>query len=220
MECSLINYTNVTGASKSMRAWLQQKNNGEIDMNIFTTAIAATFVAVAAHAEPLALTLADPQPDADKLTPGLAVSYAYESVRTLAGAAEALAADGRPGPALKGLSYEDNNEGDLTLTAKSAAKVAAAISGFIRFDEAGTFEVDTLSNDGLVLTIGGQEVAFYDDVHACEPSGVMEVEVPAAGWYALEATYFQRKGSACLSMDWNVGGTLGQVPDEAFAHIE
>jgi len=188
-------------------------------MNTFTAAIAASFLAVAAHAEPLALTPADPQPDADDLTPGLAVSYAYEGVRTLADAEEALA-DAREGPPLKGLSYQDNNDGDLTLTAKSAQKVVAAISGFIRFDEAGTFEVDTLSNDGLVLTIGGQEVAYYDDVHACEPSGVMEVAVPEAGWYALEATYFQRKGSACLTMDWNVGGEFGPVPDEAFAHIE
>lgn len=188
-------------------------------MNIFTTAIAASFLAVAAHAEPLALTLADPQPDAGDLTPGLAVSYAYKSVRTLEEATEALD-DARKGRPLTGLSYEDNNDGDLTLTSKSAQKVAAAISGFIRFDAAGTFEVDTLSNDGLVLTVGGQEVAFYDDVHACEPSGVMEVMVPEAGWYAVEATYFQRKGSACLSMEWNVGGTMGPVPDEAFAHIE
>ena len=188
-------------------------------MNILTTAIAVSFMAVAAHAEPLTLAPADPQPDAGDLTPGLAVSYAYEGVRTLAEAEEALA-DAREGPPLKGLSYEDNTDGDLTLTAKSAQKVVAAISGFIRFDEPGTYEVDTLSNDGLVLTIGGQEVAFYDDVHACEPSGVMEVAVPEAGWYALEATYFQRKGSACLSMDWNVGGTLGPVPDEAFAYVE
>ncbi len=188
-------------------------------MNIFTTAIAASFLAVAAHAEPLALTPANPQPDAGALKPGLAVSYAYESVRTLAEAAEFLD-DARGGPALRGLSYADNNEGDLTLTAKSSSKVIAAISGYIKFDEAGTFEVDTLSNDGLVLTIGGQEVALYDDVHGCEPSGVTEVSVPQAGWYALEATYFQRKGSACLSMDWNVGGELGQVPDTAFAHID
>ncbi len=189
-------------------------------MNTFTAAIAATFFATAAFAEPLALTLADPQPAADDLIPGLAVSYAYESVRTLAEAKEALEDGGREGKPIRGLSYEDNNDGDLLMTAKKSAKVSVAISGFIRFDEAGTFEVDTLSNDGLELFIGGQEVAYYDEVHACEPSGVMEVSVPEAGWYALEATYFQRKGSACLTMDWNVGGTMGMVPDAAFAHIE
>ena len=188
-------------------------------MNIFTTAIAASFLAVAAYAEPLTLTPADPQPDAGDLAPGLAVSYAYKSVRTLEEATEALQ-DASEGTPIKGLSYEDNNEGDLTMTSKSAQKVVAAISGFIRFDAPGTFEVDTLSNDGLVLTVGGQEVAFYDDVHACEPSGVTEVEVPEAGWYALEATYFQRKGSACLTMEWNVDGALGQVPDAAFAHTK
>ena len=188
-------------------------------MNMFTTAIAASFLAAAAHAAPLTLALADPQPGAGDLKPGLAISYAYKSVRTLEEAANALG-NARKGQPLKGLSYEDNDDGDLTLTSKSTQKVVAAISGFIRFDAAGTYEVDTLSNDGLVMSVGGQEVAFYDEVHACNPSGAVEVMVPEAGWYALEATYFQRKGSACLSMDWNVGGTMGPVPDAAFAHID
>lgn len=188
-------------------------------MNKYIAAIATSIFAIAAHAEPLALSPANPQPKAGALAPGLAVSYAYESVRTLSAAQDALS-NARKGPPLRGLSYEDTNEGAITLTAKSAQKVVAGISGFIRFDAPGTYEVDTLTNDGLVLTIGGQEVAFYDGVHACESSGVTEVAVPQAGWYALEATYFQRKGTACLSMDWNVGGKLGQVPDKAFAHLK
>jgi hypothetical protein len=154
------------------------------------------------------------------LSPGLAVSYAYPSnLRTLKDASSALR-KGRKGPALRGLSYEDNNEGDLTLTARTGKKVAAAISGFIKFDAPGTFEVNVISNDGVVASIGGQQVALYDEVHACEPAGVQEVKVPVAGWYALEATYFQRKGTACLVMDWNAGGVMGPVPDGAFAHIQ
>lgn len=182
-----------------------------------TLSIVACLVAGPALAAPITLSPADPQPSAGDLSAGLAVSYAYPSdVRTLDDANSALR-KGRSGPPLKGLSYVDNTEGDKTLTSKSSKKVAASISGYIKFDAAGTFEVDVLSNDGIALSIGGQPVALYDEIHACEPAGVQEVVVPQAGWYALEATYFQRKGTACLMMDWNVGGSMGPVPDSAFA---
>ena len=171
-------------------------------------------------AAPLTLSPADPQPGAGDLAPGLSVKYAYPGeVRTLE-AASAAVRKGRAGPPLRGLSYEDNAEGDLTLTSRKAQKVAAAISGFIRFDAPGTYEVNMISNDGIEASIGGQQIALYDGIHACEPAGVQEVIVPEAGWYALEATYFQRKGTACLVMDWNVGGSMSPVPDAAFAHSD
>lgn len=182
-------------------------------------AMILTFALTApAFAQSVTLTPADPQPDPGDLTPGLAVSYGYGGdMRTLDDADSALRRS-KAGPALRGLSYDDNTEGDKTLTSTSSKKVAAAISGFIRFDKAGTFEVEFVSNDGIVASIGGQQVALYDEVHACEPAGIQEVIVPEAGWYALEATYFQRKGTACLMMDWNVDGRMGPAPDTAFAH--
>lgn len=178
----------------------------------------ATLVLTApAMAAPITLSPADPQPSAGSLSAGLAVSYAYPSdVRTLEDANGALR-KAKKGPPLKGLSYVDNREGDDTLTSRSSKKVAAAISGYIKFDAAGTFEIDVISNDGVAVSIGGQPVALYDEIHACEPAGVQEVVVPVAGWYEIEATYFQRKGTACLMMDWNVGGSMGPVPDSAFA---
>ena len=182
--------------------------------------ITAFLTSGAAFAAPVTLSPADPQPNASDLSKGLAVSYAYPSdVRTLDDASSALR-KGRKGPPLKGLSYQDTKEGDLTLTSRTAQKVAAAISGYIRFDAPGTYEVDVFSNDGIMASIGGQPVALYDEIHACEPAGVQEVIVPQAGWYELEATYFQRKGTACLMMDWNVSGRMGPVPDSAFAHID
>jgi hypothetical protein len=185
-----------------------------------TATLLAILLAAPAFAQTLTLSPADPQPADGDLSPGLAVTYAYPGeVRSLEAATDALGS-GRAGPALRGLSYEDNADGDLTLTSRKAQKVAAAISGFIRFDAPGTFEVNMISNDGILASIGGQQIALYDGVHACEPAGVQEVMVPAAGWYALEATYFQRKGTACLVMDWNVGGDMVPVPDSAFAHLE
>jgi hypothetical protein len=185
-----------------------------------TAVLFAFALATPAFAQSVTLAPADPQPAAGDLTPGLAISYAYpKDVRLLEDAAAALE-DGEKGMPIKGLSYSDNTEGDLTLTSKKATKVAAAISGFIRFDAAGTFEVEMISNDGLVASIGGQQVGLYDGVHACEPAGIQEVVVPEAAWYPIEITYFQRKGSACLEMDWNVDGRMGPVPDAVFAHVD
>lgn len=177
-------------------------------------ALAAFLAASSAIAAPLELELADPQPEG--LKPGLAVKYAKGSVRTLAEAME-FADEATPGDPLEGLDYRDTADGDPTLTSGKATKVVAVISGYVKFDEAGTYLVDFLSNDGLTMTIGGQEVVWFDGVHACEPSELAEVIVPAAGWYALEGLYFQRKGTACLHMragqeepDW--------MPNEAFGH--
>jgi hypothetical protein len=185
-----------------------------------TSAAFAALLAAPALAAPLPPTPADPQPAAGDLTPGLAVSYAYpKEVRTLEQADAALR-KAKPGPALVGLSYLDGDDGDLTLTSTSHKKVAAEITGYLRFDAAGTFEIDFFSNDGIRVELGGQQVALYDEVHACESAGLQEVEVPVAGWYAIKATYFQRKGTACLMMDWNADGSIGPVPDSAFAYSE
>lgn len=189
-------------------------------MKIFAAlGLTAAVLATSAMAETFTLTPADPQPADADLTPGLAVAYALGAGGRTLEEAEAKLRRAQPGKPLVGLSYLDSNAGDETLTSGEAEKVAAAISGFIKFDAAGTFEVDFLSNDGLAAKIGGQEVVFFDGVHGCEPAGAVEVTVPQAGWYALEATYFQRKGSACLMMDWNAGGEMEPVPDAAFAHI-
>ena len=187
-------------------------------MRVFVTPFAILLFSTAVHAAPLALSLADPQPDTAELEPGLAVAYAYPNdVRTIAEARDALGKS-RRGMPLAGLSYADNSEGDPTLTARSAQKVAAQISGFMKFDAPGTYEVEVFSNDGIHLTLGGAEVASFDDIHGCLSAGLVEVEVPQAGWYPVDAVYFQRKGTACLMMDWNVEGALEPVPDTAFAH--
>lgn len=187
-------------------------------MKYLMSALAVTAFAGSAFAEPLKLSPADPQPNAADLSPGLAVSYAFGSGgRTLADAEKVLV-NAEPGEPLVGFSYLEGVDGDLTLTSNKAHKVAAEISGYIKFDAAGTFELEFLSNDGLVASIGGQQVVLFDGVHGCDPAGVQEVSVPEAGWYALEATYFQRKGGACLLMDWNVSGEMEPVPDSAFMH--
>lgn len=188
----------------------------------FKVALAAAVILapLTAQAQVLALSPADPQPSASSLSPGLAVTYAYPSeVKNLAQARRALKKWGEPGEPLAGLAYDDTNEGDITLTSKQAMKVAAGITGYIKFDAPGTYTLDFLNNDGLEISIGGQTVGDYDEVHACGYAGEVEVSVPKAGFYPLEASYFQRKGTACLMMEWGPDSDgLDIVPDSAFFH--
>ncbi|MDK3017020.1 PA14 domain-containing protein [Pseudodonghicola flavimaris] len=187
----------------------------------FRTALAvvAVIAAGAAGAAPLKLTPASPQPSGVKA--GLSVTYGYapqgQDIRTLADASSVLRRKGQPGPALRGLDYRDNNLGENTLTSSAPENVAAAIRGYIRFDAPGVYEVDFFTNDGLDAQIGGQRVGYFDGRQACDSTFVTEVEVPAAGWYDFQATYFNRLNTSCLMMRWGQKGKpLKWVPNAAF----
>lgn len=180
----------------------------------------ALWAPVASAAQTVTLSPADPQPSAGQLASGLAVSYAFPGdVTSVREAKRALDRKSKPGKPLSGLGYDDSKEGDHTLTSGKAMKVAASISGYIKFDRAGAYTLDFLNNDGLQISIGGQEVGFYDDIHSCGYAGEIDVDVPKAGFYELEAIYFQRKGTACLMMEWGPDSDgLDLVPDSAFFH--
>ena len=180
-------------------------------------------VAAAAIAAPVRLQPADPQPDAGQLRQGLAVVYGYagdgEHIKSLADAAAVLRAGAIPGRPLKGLDYRDTDEGDPVLTSDRAFNVAARIRGYVRFDKPGIYEIDFLTNDGLRVKIGGQQVGLFDGRQPCDSTVISQVEVPQAGWYELEALYFQRLGTSCLHMRWAASGDeLSWVPDGAFAY--
>ena len=182
---------------------------------------AAALAAAGAVAQPLKLSPADPQPVASALAEGLAVSYAYPpEVRSLRDAEYYLDDGAKPGAPLVGFDYIDTEEGEETLTSGQATRVAARITGFLRFDEPGVYGIDFISNDGIKVVIGGQQVTHFDGRHPCENAGVTEVEAPVAGWYALEAIYFQRLGTACLLAEWTPpGGELDWIPNENTAYL-
>jgi hypothetical protein len=166
-------------------------------------------------AAPLKLTPASPQPSG--LKQGLAVKYAFPmDVKSLSQATRYLK-KGKAGAPLTGLDYRDTNNGDDTLTSGRAHHVAAAISGYVKFDSAGVYTIDFLTNDGLEATVGGQTVGYFDGRQSCSETRAVEVDVPQAGWYAFEATYFQRVGSACLHMRAGQGAP-DWMPDEAFGY--
>ncbi|MDW3221602.1 MAG: PA14 domain-containing protein [Paracoccaceae bacterium] len=172
-----------------------------------------------ALSDTLQLSPASPQPSAGSLKSGLAVKYAFKNHGSSLADAKSVLKKAKPGTALVGLSYDDTVAGDNVLTTEQSEKIAAAISGYIKFPSAGTYMLEFLANDGLEISIGGQQVGRYDGIHPCGYVGEQEVQVPQAGYYPLEATYFQRKGTACLLMEWGPDSDgLEQVPDSAFFH--
>ncbi len=175
---------------------------------------AATF----AGAQPVAgLKPAAPQPTADQLAPGLAVGYVYGRFNNIKEFADKKF---EPGPPLAHLDWKMG--AGIVLTSKEKDQVGALITGFIRFDKAGTFGFDVTSNDGVRVEIGGK--LLYEDptVHADDTSDRIDVKIDQPGWYPLKILYFEKKGTATLVLRWAPAGTdakapLVPVPAAAFA---
>lgn len=192
---------------------------------VFAALALAGWSAAAGAAEVHKLAPADPQPDAGALKPGAHVEYIYREAKSLHEAKSWLGYGDlrKPGPPLQGFTYEDTKLGENVLTADADELVIASINGFLRFPEPGTYKLTFWSNDGLRVSIGGVEVYEHDGRHPCETLDPATVEVPTAGWYAVEALFFQRLSTACLVMEWQKPGEAADswtvVPAEAYAHI-
>ena len=176
-------------------------------------------MAAGAGAAQTALSPAAPQPDASARSPGLSVAYAYPAdVRELKVAKDWLEAGKEPGPPLGGRDYMDSARGEPILTASRAEFVAAEIGGYLYFDAPGTWGLELHSNDGVELYLGGARVERFNGRRPCDTNGWTEVSVPSAGWYAVEATFFQRLHTACLMMRWRKpGGAVEWTPRDAWA---
>ncbi|WP_298937171.1 PA14 domain-containing protein [uncultured Ruegeria sp.] len=181
-------------------------------------AFTIALIAGAAVAAPLKLQPASPQPSPKA---GLDVKYAWEGnpprkIQNLS-KVDHLLKKAKAGPPLKGLDYRDTEDGDPVLTFGKAYNVAADISGYIRFDSAGVYELETWSNDGLEAWVGGQQIGYVNGRQPCEANQRTEVEVPQAGWYPLKIKYFQKYGSSCLMMKWGKQGErFTWTPNDVF----
>jgi hypothetical protein len=153
---------------------------------------------------------ASPQPDVATLKPGLAVRYTDRGVREL-NVAISIAGNGVPGPPLVGFDYPNTMPGENALTSDQPTEVVAKITGFIRFEEAGVHELEFLSNDGLSVKIEGESIYRFDYRMPCSGHGPFKVEVPQAGFYALDAVFFQRYKTSCLLMKVKKPSSTGMV---------
>jgi hypothetical protein len=186
-------------------------------LTAFTVLALSLALASSAEARPAKLKPASPQPAG--LSEGLAVDYAFPGdVQSLRDAYVALGTKGKPGaPLTAGLNYLAGSGNRQALTSGQEHKVAARIKGYMKFDAPGDYTLEVYSNDGVQITLGGREIVKVDAKRSCDPTGEVEVRIPEAGWYEIEALYWQRKGSSCLIMEWaKEGGELDVVPASAF----
>jgi len=178
--------------------------------------------ATAAFAAPVKLKPASPQPGG--LKQGLSVTYGWlgtppQKFQSLSAARSFVDAHGKRGKPLRGLDYRDTNVGDPVMTHKEHYNVAAKIRGYIKFDAPGMYVLELWSNDGVDARISGQPVGFFDGRQGCEPNMRVTAEVPSAGWYDLNAYYYQKYGTSCLMMKWGKAGSkLKWVPNSAFGY--
>jgi hypothetical protein len=178
---------------------------------------AAAFIASSAVAAPLKLQPASPQPSPKA---GLNVKYVgtgtQRKIRNLTHAKQLLP-KAQPGQPLIGLDYRDTNEGEDVLTFDHHYNVAAEITGYMRFDSPGVYELETGSNDGIDAWVGGQQIGKVNSIQGCEANQRTEVEVPKAGWYPLKIIYFQKLGTSCLMMkSGKKGERFTWTPNDVF----
>ncbi|NOD36301.1 MULTISPECIES: PA14 domain-containing protein [unclassified Ruegeria] len=182
------------------------------------TAVAMSLVAGAALTAPLKLQPASPQP-APKA--GLNVKYygtgnQHKKIRDLS-QAKSLLSQAKPGKPLRGLDYRDTSKGEDVMTFDQAYNVAAEVTGYMRFDSPGVYELETWSNDGIEAWVGGQQIGRVTSIQGCEANQRTEVEVPKAGWYPLKIVYFQKLGTSCLMMkSGKKGERFTWTPNEVF----
>lgn len=189
-------------------------------MKLIRTGMTAAVLAILAGtclAAPLKLQPANPQPNPKA---GLNVKYVGQGtqrkIRDLSQAKQLLS-KAQPGQPLRGLDYADTNKGEDVMTFTDPYNVAAEVTGYMRFDAPGIYELETWSNDGIEAWVGGQQIGRVTGIQGCEANQRTEVEVPKAGWYPLKIYYFQKLGTSCLMMkSGKQGERITWTPNNVF----
>lgn len=114
----------------------------------------------------------------------------------------------------------DFGEGEV-FGAGSGRGVGIRMTGFLHFPEAGVYELQALSNDGIILMLDGQVVLNDPEQHSDRMSNAGIIDITAPGWYPLVLEYFQRKGTAALKLFWKPPGAaeMAVVPAAGYAHL-
>jgi hypothetical protein len=167
------------------------------------------------------LKIAEPQPAAGDLQPGLAVRYVFEKFDSLTDVENwtrgVKPVEGKPLPQL---NYKVG-DGEV-LTSGKEDLVGAYIDGFIHLEKTGVYTFTAEQNDGLRLSIGGVKIHEDGNVLADRFSPALELKIEKAGWYPISLLYFEKRNTSTLQLFWQPPGTedMVLVPAAAFAHVK
>ena len=100
--------------------------------------------------------------------------------------------------------------------------IGLRMTGYLNLAQAGVYEFQALSNDGLIVKLGEQVVLSDPDQHSDRLSNIGRITVKNAGWYPVIVEYFQRKGTAALKLFWKTpgNGEFSPVSSKAYGHME
>lgn len=158
----------------------------------------------------------------NRLEPGLRVLYfngMFRHVRQIPDGDRAMLEKGKPGTPILLIDHQFG-ESEVFDSGRSRG-VGVQMKGYLLFDQIGLYQFQALSNDGVEVIINGRSILIDPDVHADRLSKVETIAVQESGWHALMVKYFQRKGSAALTLYWKPPGkdAFEVIPAKAYAHL-
>jgi len=158
----------------------------------------------------------------DRLEPGLRVLYfngMFRNVRQIPDGDRAMLEKGRTGVPILMIDHQFG-ENEVFDSGRNRG-VGVQMKGYLLLDRKGPYQFQALSNDGLEVFIDGRSILIDPDVHSDRLSSVETLAVQETGWHALMIKYFQRKGSATLTLYWKPPGkdAFEVIPARAYAHL-
>lgn len=167
-------------------------------------------------------TLTENQNIKERLAPGLQVLYfngMFKNVRQIPDGDRLLFEKGRSGEPISIINHQFGvNE---VFDSGRNRGVGVQMKGYILLDQQGQYEFQALSNDGVEVIIDGNTILIDFDVHSDRLSEVGTLSVEESGWHPLMVKYFQRKGTAALTLYWKTPGKdeFEVIPEWAYGHL-
>ena len=158
-----------------------------------------------------------------QLKQGLSVVYfndKFRDIDEMPKTETGIAKYGHPGPPILKLDHKFG-KGNVFESGRSH-EVGVLMNGLIHLDKPGKYLFQAMSNDGFQLFINGNLIVSDPGVHGDRLSESGQFEVVKGGMFPVEIKYFQRKGTATLSLYWQPPGTtfFAIVPGGAYLHIQ
>lgn len=153
------------------------------------------------------------------LKPGLPVYFRYAFYRHINQMAsdEVMVTEGKPG---KIVPFLDHQFKESVFDSQHAKGVGVFLTGYLKMETPGTYRFKAMANDGIRVLVNGQLVVHDPAFHSDRFSEVGEVTIGKTGWYPITVKYFQRKGTARLTLYWQPPGSANfvVVPAEVYGH--